>query len=503
MNKRARKECESTVDYILPDYMGDIRKILSATAVAIPAGSFFSDGVLEASGSVDYEVLYTDSDGRLTAINTSSDYSARVPIKEGVFESAFIDPVASSVSLRVTGPRKITLKTTVENDVYLSLGRSSDDFDDDSAENRECVYVSTKGERYVFSGPKEREYAEEGERLQGMAGEEIDVISSGAEVIITESAVKDGGVELRGEINAYAIIRAPMQPPFRIGKTIPFAELIEMDGNIDGGAIISRGRVTSTVVGSNDDGDDKQLVFNLVSELSCVAVMNEEERVISDLYFTDCEAESTYKDIECTSLVSALGASVDVSASVNRESLGLVNVGHIIHSSCDVSDVEVKLCESGVEISATAQLSAVACEINSDGSVDYIPIKASTRIEHNVNKTFQNHSNIKPICRIRARSADATVDPASIIMSALCDVELSLLSSECVRCLGSCEKGGAIAPCDSEITVYYPTAKDTLYSVGKRFHVPVAKLAEDNSLTVSTASCADDRIDAKKLFIIR
>ncbi|MBO5945877.1 MAG: DUF3794 domain-containing protein [Clostridia bacterium] len=503
MNKRVRKECESTVDYILPDYMGDIRKILSATARALPAGSFFSDGVLEASGAVEYEVLYTDSDGRLTAINTSSDYSAKASVKDGTYEGAYVDPTVSSVSVRVTGPRKITLKAGVENDVYLTLGSSCDISEEEESENRECTYVMTKGERYVYSRAQEREYAEEGERLVGMAGEEIEIISSGAEVVITESLVKDGGVELRGEINAYAIIRAPMQPPFRISKTIPFSELIEMDENIDGAALTPRARVTSTVVGSNDDGDDKQLVFNLVCEFSCIGVGCDEKRVISDLYLTDCEVENTYKEIECTSLVTSATSSVEVCSSVNRESLGLVNVGHMIHTSCDVCEIEAKQTETGVQISAIAHLSGVACEINADGSVDYVPVKTSAKIEHNVNKTFQNSQNIRPICKIKARSADAVIAPEEITLSAVCDVELSLLQTERIRCLASFEKRDPIKTYSSEITVYYPTSADTLYSVGKRFHISVAKLIEDNSLTASAAGMTDEGIEAKKLFIIK
>ena len=40
----------------------------------------------------------------------------------------------------------------------------------------------------------------------------------------------------------------------------------------------------------------------------------------------------------------------------------------------------------------------------------------------------------------------------------------------------------------AKITVYYPTAEDTLFSVAKRFHTSAVKVASDNSLTESVMS---------------
>lgn len=504
MNKRSKKECESGIDYILPDYMGDIRKILMSRAKVVPSGSFATEGVLEASGSVEYEVLYTDSDGKLTAINTSSDYTARIPIKDGEYEAAALDPTVASLAVRVTGPRKVSLRAIVETDALINY--SNDEYVmGDAAESKsaECEYVNVTAEKYVFSGSLEREYAEEGDRLVGVVGEDVDIISVGGEVVIREAIPKAGGAEVRGDLLIYAIVRAPMQPPFRIKRSIPFSEFIAMDGDVEGAVLIPRGTVSSAVVGANDDGEDKQLVFSAIAELSCVAILNEKRSLVSDLYLPDYETENTYKNREYTSLESYREIPLDITATVSRESVGAENITELIHTSCDVSEIETELDGENVRISATAHLCGVACEVNADGSVDYIPIKTSTKIEHNVNNCFYDSENVKAVCRIRAHSADSVVDASEITLSAVCDVELSLLSGKSVRCLASSAVGEKIKPTGVEVTVYFPTPGDTLYSVGKHFHTPIAKIVNDNDLSLSAGVTSFEEIDAKKIFIIR
>ena len=67
MDRRIQKECESGCEYILPDYMGDIKKILMSSARVVPSGKLAGGGNVEASGVVEYEILYADSEGKLTA----------------------------------------------------------------------------------------------------------------------------------------------------------------------------------------------------------------------------------------------------------------------------------------------------------------------------------------------------------------------------------------------------------------------------------------------------
>ena len=73
---------ETAAEHVLPDYQGDIKKVLSSTATVIPAGKFISGTEAQLSGSVAYDILYADAQGQLTSAQFSSDYELSVPVSE-------------------------------------------------------------------------------------------------------------------------------------------------------------------------------------------------------------------------------------------------------------------------------------------------------------------------------------------------------------------------------------------------------------------------------------
>jgi hypothetical protein len=109
MNKTYQKECASSIEYILPDYMGDIKKILSVSAFANPTGKFASEGAVTFSGTVFYEVLYADADDVLTKISASSDYEFKQSLDGGEYIDSAIEPRVSASTIRLSGPRKANL----------------------------------------------------------------------------------------------------------------------------------------------------------------------------------------------------------------------------------------------------------------------------------------------------------------------------------------------------------------------------------------------------------
>ena len=64
---------ETGAEYLLPDYNGDVRRILYTSATPRPSGSFVGDGNVEYSGIVVYDVVYLDGDGVLSSVSFTSD----------------------------------------------------------------------------------------------------------------------------------------------------------------------------------------------------------------------------------------------------------------------------------------------------------------------------------------------------------------------------------------------------------------------------------------------
>ena len=507
MNKRIKKEIETSCEYSFPDYMGDIKKILSCRAKCRDIGKLTADGALEVNGIVEYEVLYADSENKLTAINTSSDYTVSAPINEETFRDSHITNRVSAFSLRVTGPRKLSMRASVENEITMThsasmpvLGGALDG--ENQAES--CTRV-IKIEDYIYGEVLEREYAEEAERLPGMAGEEVEIVTSGGEVRITEASMTESGAELRGEVMLYAIVKVPNEPPFRIAKVIPISENVKVSGAEREMAVIPRAEVTGVSFGLSDDSDDKVIVANAVVELTAAAATNEELEVVTDAYLIEKETQAEYSDFEYETLAEIKREELVITERVPIGNISSENIRGVVLALGDISEAGAKLSGKGAVIGGKIALTLIACEINDDGSVAYIPIKHSFEFEENVNIGSQISGNSYIRCTMTVLSAEALIDGDEIEVRCIADATLSCGTVAVINKLDSLEVIGDVdATSSASVSVYYPSFGDTLFSVAKKYHKALSAVAEVNSLTdaASVSDVKSSPVTAKKLFII-
>ena len=510
MNKRTRKEVDSSCEYILPDYMGDIKKILSSKAKVLPGGRFVSDGEVELTGTVEYEVLYADSENKLTAVNTSSDYSVTLPAASESYVGCDQEGRVSNFVIRITGPRKMSLKSCVEVVSVVTssaeLAVSGDVFDSE----REPQYISRQisVENAKYGKSIEREYAEEAERINGIQADEIEIIASGGNVRVLETRPTDGGVIIKGIITIGAIVRTPEQPPFSIRREIPFEETVEIDGADKDMQFVADGFLTSTACGISEDGEESVISVNVIAEFNAYALENESVSVIIDAYLKERPTECKYSDFEYTTLGACQINESIVSGKINRESIGCAEAREFLMLDGEVRSFDTARTQNGAEISGEIAVSGIACEINLDGSVSYIPVKTSVPFVSNVNFDCQIPENSRIECSVAVTSCEGLLDADDVHIKCTLKVKsrletVSVLKRLCECNVSAVEYAASESPSPSHITVYYPTPSDSLFSVAKRFHTTPEKLACDNKLAEMAASidACDSLAGVQKLVI--
>ena len=507
MNRRYKKEVESSCEYILPDYMGDIKKILSSRAECIPAGRFLTDSGVEITGAIEYEILYADSENKLTAITSSSDYSVSIPTDAAVYVDCAQHSRVSSMNIRITGPRKISMKFGVETSATVTSSASCEVAGDAFSSDREPEHTTRviNTENSIYGKSVEREYAEEGERMRDVAAEDVEIISSSGRVRVFETRAVDGGVEIKGELVIVAIVRTPEQPPFSIRRTIPFEERVEIDGVTKDMQVVADGCVTSAVCGVGEDGEETVITVNAIVEFEAYAVENESVSVITDAYLLDAETVNEYADLEYTTLGSCQINELTISDKISREAIGCADARDILVMYADVRSASAENLGNAVEYKGEIAISGVACEINVDSTVTYVPIKMSRPFVQNVNLNCQNYANSIIDYSIQPVLCEGSFDADDMYVKCILKVKTKLSAPSKITRLATCSVGGdaEIMASASRITVYYPSADDTLFSVAKRFHTTAAKLCCDNSIeaTASTHDAPDSLSGVKKLLI--
>lgn len=510
MNKRMKKEVESACEYVLPDYMGDIKKILTSKARVVPGGRFIGEGGVEATGMVEYEVIYADSENRLTAVSASSDYSVTFPTSQEGYVGSSADGRVSNLAIRITGPRKMSLRSTVEASVIVTSSASAevagDVFDGEHEPQYTSRTVSVENARYGKS--VEREYAEEAERIGDVRADEVEIIATGGSVRVNEVRPTDGGVVIKGILVIGAIVRTPEQPPFAIRREIPFEETVEIEGADRDMQFMADGVVTSAVCGVSEDGEESVISVNAIVEFDAYALENESVNVITDAYLKECPTECKYDELEYTTLGACQINEVSVNDKISRESVGCSDVRDLLTLDGEVRSFDITKVQNGAEIKGEIVISGIACEINVDDSITYIPIKTAVPFVANVNYTCQMPENARIECQVSVSSCEGLLDAENIHVACTLKIRSRAESVSRIKHLCECTcTGGEYSetdmPTSSHITVYYPIADDTLFTVAKRFRTTPEKIACDNMLSdtaAATDSC-DSLAGVRKLII--
>ena len=453
-----QKECESSCEYTLPDYMGDVKKILTVSAAAIPSGKFVNDGAVEFSGIVSYDILYSDSEGKLTKITASSDYDVSQVLDMEKYNDSIADFRVASSSIRLNGPRKMVLRSSLVCTVRVS---ETEDISciGDAFDNEEMLETATKNinvETAIFGLSPEREYAEEASKITSVSPDDIEIIGTSGTVRITESVPGENSVTVKGELIITSIIRTEEQPPFAIKKTVPFEENVSLEGANSDMQVYADGYLTSVTTGVAEENDGCSVTVNAICEFSCIAGTNDNLSVNTDAYLKNKDTECEYEDFTYTELVAMSNCEQSVTYDIPRSEVGCEAVREILTLSAEAKNVDKKILAGKLSLNGDMTICGIACEINEDNSINYIPVKFNFPFEANVNINCQIPEDSLIECFVTCVDADSALDAETLSVKCVLKIGYRIAKKMNVYRLKSCTVSGdgEYSAVNSRITVW-------------------------------------------------
>ena len=117
---KATVEYDVSEEYILPDYLPDIRKILLVNAKVEENDGFIQEGKAEYSGDVVFNVVYIGDTGQIKFVTQAYPYTNYLA-DEGIYDDSVIEAVTrvDNRSVRAVSPRKLLLKGKVVTDISI------------------------------------------------------------------------------------------------------------------------------------------------------------------------------------------------------------------------------------------------------------------------------------------------------------------------------------------------------------------------------------------------
>ena len=482
---------ESNVDYVLPDYLGDVRKILFSEAVLRPSGRFAGGDEVEFSGIVVYNLVYLDSEGRLSSVEFTSDYDYSVKCSGENYNDSIADTRVSNFAVRLVGPRKINAKASLVGSVRLSekssLSLSGDAFESgfEPEINRGSVSVRVSKTSSVV----EREYAEAVANLEGAIADEVQVVYSSIEPMVEEIQPMDDVLNVKGKLRMCAVIKNGEEPAYGVEKNVNFDEKIDFDGLSSEMHLIPELSVTSLKSSINANENGCEVVLSGIVEMCAIGEGNQSVELVLDGYLKEAPTDNSYENFGYTRLVSAEPIKSSHTAEIDRADIESEGMREVVFLTSTPKIEQIEKGDGRVTVSGEVRYSGVASEMIGD-KISYTSLKFSSPFSVNVNCSCQNDDKTQVEIELHTQNTSATLDSDKLYAtcsfegtSVVLAEEKQLVLSE-MTCLES-DDGCSEA---AKITVYYPAPGDTLFEVAKRFRTSTLKLAQDNDITQSVFS---------------
>lgn len=477
---------DSGAEYVLPDYNGDVRKILYTGAEVRPSGRFIGGDEMEFSGIVVYNMLYLDSEDKLNSVEFNSDYDYSVKCNEETLRDAVCDTRISNYAIRLAGPRKISAKASVvgsvrlcERDALRAVGSS---FCDEEAPELNLRAVNIR--ESVPSGQTEREFAETLAKLDGAIAEEVSVLFTNAEGFAESVEYSDGRVNIKGKLRMSGVIKNGDEPAYRISKTVSFDEGIDFEGDSDMKFLPSV-TVTSLRTDINGDENGTNVVISAIAELSVVGEKNQNLTVVTDAYLKSCETDNVYENFSFSELCGVGVSRISHNAEISRAELESERLREVLFLTATPKVESTAMISGALNITGEIRYNGVASEITENDETSYVMLKFNEPFSINVNCDCQKGENLRYETKVYARGVDANIDANNLYASANLEAVAVFYEDKTVKVLASSDKvsGGEFSSDGAKITVYYPGKDDTVFDVARRYHTSVSKLASDNMLT--------------------
>lgn len=498
--------CESVGEYSLPDYNGDVKKILAVKTKVFPTGKFVGEEALEFSGTVGYEVVYLDGENNLTHAEFSTDYEAAVKINSESYVDSDVMTSVSASSVRLIGPRKLSVKCSLDNEIRISERRVYDVEGDAFMEyDPQTLTASVNILTPAFASGQSHEIKEEILHIEGAIADEVEVLLSDARVELDSLDKAEESVTVKGSTLVSLLIKNSDEMPRLVEKAVPFAEelaLAEID-TLD--SLHPRCEITAlkSSVTPTEDGVTVSASLSLVPRI--YGKKNSSVELFKDAFLKERGTENEYTDFGYTEHICTERKEENFEFKRGISEVGIENVGEVIYSEAQARVEHFEIEDNTVKTEGELRLSGIACRVDENGETIFYPIRFSLPYTQNVNMNCQMHDNMRVNCAVNSNDVKISFDENNVFVSVNLVTFVTVSSDKRERCLGaSYLTDEEFSHDESVVTVYYPERGETLFSIAKRFHTSLGEIAENNRLSQSVFASFGapvGSLDIKKLMI--
>ena len=481
-------------DFTLPDYMPEIRRVISVEASPLPESRFLTGAAMEFSGTLIYSVLYIGDTGELYSAPLSSEYSASVALGDSSVTDAAavgIDTRLDSVSCRASGPRKLSLKSRLKTGITAYHAVPLAENLKDSATGR-TIPEEFPVERLIRT-------AADAQILRG----EITATAAGTlhlspdtKVIACRGAIRPEAVRsardcvsVTGDAVLHMLCLGGEGNLFCTTAKSPLSESIPVSGAADGDPCRAWGRSAAVTVNTSDPAN---LAWEIEYDMEAECVRPGESAYTADAYAVACASSAETAEHDSLRLIKCGVGALSCSGESGRQSKAAAGES-VIRTDASASVERVEMGD-GKKLILHGNC---ACRVLLSADGDVIAEEFTVPFRYETEAAARGESpDLLWRCTAEAVDATARTEGDKIAVNVDLALSVSVLSREKIRCVSgvSVDRSAAVAAEDGVVRICYPDAGEPIWEVGKRYRADLGALCRRNGLAEPTSLCTGEPI---------
>lgn len=467
-------------EFILPDYMPSVRKVLRIEAVALPPAKYVGGGSVQMSGEVLHTLIYMGEDGEAGATVLPSKYEFSVSKDGDAFGDVTSSVEVEGINYRITAPRKLNIRTRLSAKPYRIENEDINvDIKNASLSELNRLYGSLSCLKTVNLHSTDAEVTD---TLSIGNAKENKLLWCGATAAVTDAKAASGGVNIRGEIIAKVLVNSDGNIKMYT-KKLPFDEFVE--GEVSrGDAVCAAAHVIATEAIKENEGEAELTVSLFIEAL---ADSNEEITVLKDAFSTEYETKNEYKMVKSQKHAKIENCVHTVGASIAAATAGIQENQTVIDTSGRAVLEEVSASNGKITVRGRCELSSLLFGENEYSSATYsVPFSISTDCDTSDDMSIRaNVALVMPRVRIEGENLVCDMD-ISLVLRAIKQV------SEDIVCTVECDKTKQKVKINYPLCLIYPNG-ESIWELAKKYSVSPESLINVNSLDIEKEAYREPR----------
>ena len=520
---------EVTGDFTLPDYQPEIKRLLRIGVNLLPperAGGFGGD----LTGGMDYYVLYVGQDGGIYCAPLSTEYRLEPRFEPaGGHSPAVGEPMVCLCDLfpevpvgRVVAPRRLSIRCKIKARMGMygecplePAGAGM--LDGDPAP--EILTARVPAARLTW-GLGELLSLQDDVILSPADGD-MRVVCAEGQVMVTEAVPAAGVVNCRGEVTVKLTLcpadpfpvfstdeSADREPPALtvLRRKIPFSQAIETEGVTPACEATAMGYCSDISV----QMEDNRLRVDVGVLLETRAQMTETVTCVADLYSTRREGICRYAEYPSELPLRAFNGNFTLSDSLPLSDTGIDPASRVVDATA-----------SALPESLTADLAKGRCILTGlcrchllllrDGEYSPAEVTLPFRYEFdtpNLRAEASAAASTRPELLpafdggVTVVNCRARMDGERVGIDAELAVSLRVHTPTPFTALTDVSLGNEVTRRRGEYVICFPSPTDTVWSVAKRYHAPMAALLAVNNLPAGSKADARESLEGVGYLIV-